>query len=149
MTLWLRFNDIWPFGPSPGGEDPKKCAVACAIHVSNSHTKSGWISEFFVLDHSTPDGTPKSDPWGMNQATEWKSRLICFISFICEKAHKVWLKNLWNWLCNWILMIFNYIWPFGPYLGPQGAVPKKKVPLHTLFMWATHTPNLFEFRPMV
>ena len=25
------------------------------------------------MDHSTPHGTPKSDPWGMTQATEWKS----------------------------------------------------------------------------
>ena len=26
---------------APGGRDPKNCAGACAIHVSNSHTKSG------------------------------------------------------------------------------------------------------------
>ena len=26
---------------APGGGDPKNCAGACAIHVSNSHTKSG------------------------------------------------------------------------------------------------------------
>ena len=34
------------FGPSPGpqGAGPKKCAVAHPIHVSNSHTKFGWIS---------------------------------------------------------------------------------------------------------
>ena len=30
---------------------------------------------------------PKSDPWGMTQATELKSRLICFVSFICENKH--------------------------------------------------------------
>ena len=36
MTLLLKFNDIWPFDPSPG--------VARPIHESNSHTKFGWIS---------------------------------------------------------------------------------------------------------
>ena len=33
---------------------------------------------------------PKSHPWGKTQGTEWKSRLICFVSFICENTHKVW-----------------------------------------------------------
>ena len=28
----------------PGGGPNKNCAVACPIHVSNSHTKFGWIS---------------------------------------------------------------------------------------------------------
>ena len=37
--------DLWPLPKAPGGGGPKKCAVACAIHVSNSHTNSGWISE--------------------------------------------------------------------------------------------------------
>ena len=32
-----------PQGPRGAGI-PKNCAVACAIHVSNSHTNSGWIS---------------------------------------------------------------------------------------------------------
>ena len=42
----MIINDIRPFGPSPGpqGVGPKKCAVAHPIHVSNSHTKFGWIS---------------------------------------------------------------------------------------------------------
>ena len=68
---------------------------------------------------------PKSHPWSMTQAAKWKSRLICFISFICEKIHKVWCKNLWNWFCNWNLMIFIDIWPFGPSPGPQGGGGKK------------------------
>ena len=38
------------------------------------------------------------------QATELKFRSICFLSFICEiYSHKVWYKNLWNWLID--------IWP--------------------------------------
>ena len=42
----MIFIDIWPFGPSPGplGAGPKKkYAFAPPIHVSNSHTKFGWI----------------------------------------------------------------------------------------------------------
>ena len=38
----------------------------------------------------TPIGTPsapKSDPWGLTQATELKSHLICFVSFICQNKH--------------------------------------------------------------
>ena len=109
----------------PRGRGPKNGAVEYAIHVSNSHTKSGWFSGKNFFDPTTPHGTPKSHPWGMTQAAKWKSRLICFISFICEKTHKVWFKNLWNWLSNWNLMIFNDIWPFGPSPGPQGAGQKK------------------------
>ena len=85
-------------------------------YVSNSYTKSGWISEkhfFFTPTTPPPHVTPKSHPWGMTQAAKWKSRLICFISFICEKTHKIWFKSLWNWFSNWNLMISNDIWPFG------------------------------------
>ena len=58
----------------------------------------------------------------MTEGTEWKSRLICFISFICEKTHKVLIKNLWNRLCNWDLMIFDL---FAPPQGPRRRGPKK------------------------
>ena len=123
----------------PRGGDQNNCAVACAIDVSNSHTKSGWILEKTNFDHSTPNGTPMYDPLGMTQATEWESRLICFISFICEKTHKVWFKNLLNWLCNWNLMIFYYIWPFGSSPGPQGAGPKKCAVAHPIHVSNSHT----------
>ena len=33
---------IPPQGPK--GQGQNKCAVACPIHVSNTHTKFGWIS---------------------------------------------------------------------------------------------------------
>ena len=32
---------------------------------------------------------PKSDPWGMTQASERNSRSICFISFIFKTTYKV------------------------------------------------------------
>ena len=49
--------------------------------MANSHAQ--------VFDKSTP----KSHPWGMTQATEWKFYSICFISIICENTHKVWYEN--------------------------------------------------------
>ena len=56
-----------PKAPGRGG-DPKNCAGACAIHVSNSHTKSGWISEkknfLPPTPHGTPSPTPGLDPGG-------------------------------------------------------------------------------------
>ena len=36
-----------------------------------------------------------------------------------------------------------------PPQGPRSQGQKKKVPMHDPFMWATHTPNLVGFRPMV
>ena len=53
--------------------------------------------------------TPKSHPWGMTPATEWKFCSICFLSFICKNAHKVWYKNLRIWQCSRNLMIFDLL----------------------------------------
>ena len=88
---------------------------------------------------SNPHGTPSSHPCGMTQVAKWKSRLICFIFFICEKTHKVGFKDLWNWLSNWNLMIFNDIWPFGPSPGTQGARPKTCVVARPIHMSNSHT----------
>ena len=106
MTIWSNPR------PQEAG-DPKNCA----IHASNSHTKSGWIWKKKVFGRPNPHSTPKSHPWGMTQATEWKSPLICFISFNCEKTHKVWFKIFWNRLCDWDLMIFDLL---TPPQGPRG-----------------------------
>ena len=65
--------DLWPLPKALGGRDQKNGAVACGIYVNNSHTKSGWISGFFLFDPQSPHGTPKSHPWGMTQAAKWKS----------------------------------------------------------------------------
>ena len=48
-----------------------------------------------------PHSTLKPHPWDFGDGAwsrEWKSRAICFMSFTCENTHKVWYKNLWNWL---------------------------------------------------
>ena len=45
---------FWPFDPFPGSIF---LAVACPIHVSNSHTKFGWISSNGLGgDNGWPDG---------------------------------------------------------------------------------------------
>ena len=131
MTMFRKLN-FWPFPKTPGGRDPKNCAGACAIHVSNSQTKSGWISgkKFFY-----PPQYPKVPPLGMTQVTEWKSRLICHRSFICEKIHKVWLKNLWNWLCYWYLTF----WPSPQALG--GRDPKNCAGACAIYVSNSHTKS--------
>ena len=53
--------------------DPKKCAVACAIHVSNSHTNSGWISEKKIFWPPNPHGTyPQVPPLGHDPGSRMK-----------------------------------------------------------------------------
>ena len=121
MTMFRKFN-FWPLPKAPGGGEPKNCAGACAILVSNSHTKSGWISVKKFFFTPKPPRYPQIPPQGLTQAAEWKSRLICYIYFICEKIHKVWFKNLWNWLCNSDLMIFDLL---APPQGPRGWGPKQ------------------------
>ena len=123
--------DLLAPSQGPKGWGPKNCAVACAIDVT--------------INSPTPHGTRKSDPWGMTQATEWKSRLICFISFISEKTHKVWFKKFWNWLCNWNLIIFNHIWPFGPSPRPQGAGQKKCCCTPHIIGWPVSVRDLFQW----
>ena len=36
-----------------------------------------------------------------------------------------------------------------PWATEGGGGAKKSLPLHTPFMWVTHTPNLIEFRPIM
>ena len=55
----IEFNDIDPFLPlprAPGGGTKNHCAVACPLHVSNSHTKFGWILSNGLVGDSVADG---------------------------------------------------------------------------------------------
>ena len=47
---------FWPLPRAPGGGAKKKCAVAHPIHVSNPHTKFGWISSNGLGGDSVTDG---------------------------------------------------------------------------------------------
>ena len=82
MTMFRKFN-FWPLPKAPGGGDQKNCAGACDIHVSNSHIKSGWISEKKIFLPPTPHGTPKSHPWAWptrpNENPFWYAIYISFV----------------------------------------------------------------------
>ena len=82
MTMFRKIN-FWPLPRTPGAGNSKNCASACAIHVSNSHTKSGWISGKKIFDPQTPHGTPKSHPWAWprrpNENPVW---YVIYLSFV-------------------------------------------------------------------
>ena len=80
---------------------------------------------------------PKFPPWGMTSVTEWKSFLICFVSFICENTHKVWYKNLWNGHATQNSMIFDLL------TSPQGHQfdPRMKI---LLAFWSALHPHRFD-----
>ena len=70
MTMFRKLK-FWPLPKAPGGGDTKNYAGACAIHVSNSNTKSGRISDkqhFFWTPNPPPpvppSPTPGHDPGG-------------------------------------------------------------------------------------
>ena len=93
-----------PQGPRERGA--KMCLCMC-IHVSSSNTKFDWIVEKFNFWPPVPPGAwprrPTETPF-----------LICFISFICDKTHRVWFKK---YLKLTLELNFNDIWPFGPSPG--------------------------------
>ena len=80
---------------------------------------------------------PKVPPWSMTNVTEWKSRLLWFVSFICENTHKVWYKNLWNWHVNRNLMIFDLL------TSPQGHQFDPSIKILLAFCSAHH-PHWFD-----
>ena len=97
---------------SPKGhhDDPRMKMVLAFVLLVISVDLICHMTMFEKKNCLTPWVPPSAHPWGMTQVTEWKSRLICFVSFICEKTHKIWYKNLWNWHGNRNLMIFD-LWP--------------------------------------
>ena len=80
--------NFWHLSKVPGGGDQK----IVPVHVPFmwvTHTPN--LVEFRKKKNLTPNPPryPQVPPLGMTQAAEWKSCLICYISFICEKIHKV------------------------------------------------------------
>ena len=125
---WRGYQNLMIFDllTSPQGHtfDPRikiLLAFCSARHPRRFDMPHNHVWNFF--DPLGTPSTPMFDPWGMTQATEWKSRLVYFVYFICENKHKVWYKNLWNWLCNYKL---SDIWPFYPSPRSQRAGPKTK-----------------------
>ena len=73
------------------------------------------------IDPPTPHGTPKSHPSAWSRWEDENPIWYVLISFICEKIHKVWFKNLWNWFFNSDLIIFDLL---APPIGLRGRGPK-------------------------
>ena len=76
---------------------------------------------------------PQVPTRGMTLATEWKFCSICFLSFICENAHKVWYKIFEID----ILMIFDLL------TSPQGHQFDPKMKMLLEFCSARH-PRRFD-----
>ena len=130
MTMFRKLI-FWPLPKAPGGGDPKNCVSACAIHVSNSHTKSGWISKRKKIWPPIPQQSPKSHPWAWprwpNENPVW---YVIYLSFV-RRYTKFGLKIFENWLCNSDLVIFDLL---APSQGPRGRGPKKIEPVQVPFM---------------
>ena len=113
------------------------------------------------FDPPPPPGRHKSHPWGMTKVTEWKSCLICFVSFICITHTKFGLTIFWNWHVNQNLMIFDLL------ISLQGHQfdPRLKIYLHSvllvipvnlichmtmfeIFFWPPRHPQLPKVRPL-
>ena len=73
--------NFWPLPKAPGGRDQKNCDFACAIHVSNSHTKSGWIwrEKKFGPPTAPPTPTPGAWPRRLNGNPVW---YVLYLSFV-------------------------------------------------------------------
>ena len=91
---YVPFNDIWLFDRTPRSPVWPLHSELLVIPVDLICHMT--MFEIFFDSLGTPS-VLKSQPWGMTKATEWKSYLICFVSFICENTNKVWYINLWNW----------------------------------------------------
>ena len=73
---------LWPLPKAQGGGGPKNCAVACAIHVSKSHTDCGWISEKLLLP-TPPTVPPSPTPWAWpKQSNEKPVWYVLYLSFV-------------------------------------------------------------------
>ena len=111
----MKFLDIWPFDLTPSHQFDHRVKILLAFcsthhshHIDMPHDHVRKNNLFCTLGYP---GVPKSQHWDMTQASEQKSHLICFISSICKNTHKVWYKNLWNWLCYCNLLVFDLLTP--------------------------------------
>ena len=146
-SLKLRFNDILPFATpkGPRGRDLKMCRCMC-LSSCNSHTKFSWISEqnlfWTTQPHMVPPSpTPGAWPRRPNKNPVWYILYLSFVRRHTKFGFKIFEIDFVIEL-KWYLTI----WPLP---RAQGGGSNKNVPLHAPFMWATHTPNLVGFRPMV
>ena len=84
-----------------------------------------------------PLGTPrapKSNPWGMTQATELKSCLICFVSFICENKHSIKIFKI-----DFVIEIKWYFELLTPPQGARGRGKKNFADARPIYVSNSHT----------
>ena len=129
---------FWPIPKAPGGGTKKIFYVARSIHVSNSHTKLGWIWSNGLGGDSITDrqqdgiwfwplSTPKSYPWAwprqQNKKPGW---YVLYLSFV--RTHtKFWIKIF---EIDFVIEIkwFLTFWPLPR--APGGGAKKKYVARH-------------------
>ena len=135
MTMFRKLN-FWPLPKAPGDGDPKYCAGACAIHVSNSHTKSGWI-----LGKNwppTPHGTPKSHPWAWlsrpNENPVWYAIYLSFVRRYTKFGLKI-------FEIDFVTQIYWYLtfWPLPK--APGGGDPKNGAVAYGIHVSNSHTKS--------
>ena len=120
------------------GRGPKNCAGACATHVSNSHTKSGWISGKKFLTPQPPHGTPKSHPWAwlrrQNENPVW---YVIYLSFVRGDT-KFGLKIF---EIDFVIQIKWYLtfWPLPK--APGARDPKKGAGASAIHVSISHTKS--------
>ena len=85
---------FWPLPRAPLGGDQQNGADACAIHVSNSHSKSEWISgEKIWL--SNPPRYPQVPPLGHDRGGQTKIPSDMFYIFhVWEDTQSLVKKSL-------------------------------------------------------
>ena len=79
----LMIFDLQAPPQGPRGWWPKNCAVACAIHVSNSHTKFGWIlkKNLPATPLVPPLVPPQARPQGHDPGDRIKIQFVMFYIF--------------------------------------------------------------------
>ena len=140
MTMFRKLN-FWPLPKAPGGRDPKNCAGACAIHVSNSHTKSGWISKKKkILNPPAPPPpptvplSPTSGPWP-RRLNENPIRYVLYLSFV-RRYTKFGLKIFEIDLLIQIQWYLTF-WPLPK--APGGGDPKNGAGAYAFHVRNSHT----------
>ena len=101
-----------PISPGPHG------AVVCGIHVSNSHTKSGWISDFFNPQPPTVPSSPTPRAWP-RRPNENPVLYVLYLSFV-RRHTKFGLKIFEIDFVIEILLYLMILDLLAPPQGPRG-----------------------------
>ena len=119
---------------------PDLCTLTYFVTSSCGHPRQFELPHDYVWKHKclTPwaPHCPKVPPLGAWPRWQWKSRLICFVSFICKKTHTQFGIKVFE--IDFVIEI-KWCLTFWPLSRAPGAGPKKNLPLHSPFMRVTHS----------